>query len=35
MGAIGGLIDRRSDPRGVFVFRYQPYQQKYAPYWIA
>ena len=24
MGAIGGLIDRRSDPRGVFVFRYQP-----------
>lgn len=24
MGAIGGLIDRRSDPRGIFVFRYQP-----------
>lgn len=24
MGVIGGLIDRRSDPRGVFIFRYQP-----------
>ena len=23
MGAIGGLIDRRSDPRGIFIFRYQ------------
>lgn len=23
MGAMGGLLDRRSDPRGVFVFRYQ------------
>lgn len=23
MGAMGGLLDRRSDPRGIFVFRYQ------------
>ncbi|MCG7656297.1 polysaccharide biosynthesis/export family protein [Wielerella bovis] len=24
LGAVGGLLDRRSDARGVFVFRYQP-----------
>lgn len=24
LGQMGGLLDRRSDPRGVFVFRYRP-----------
>ena len=24
---MGGLIDTRSDPRGIFVFRYVPYEQ--------
>ncbi len=25
IGKMGGLIDTRSDPRGVFVFRYMPF----------
>ena len=27
IGKMGGLIDTRSDPRGVFVFRYMPFAQ--------
>lgn len=27
IGKMGGLIDTRSDPRGIFVFRYVPYEQ--------
>lgn len=27
IGRMGGLIDTRSDPRGVFVFRYTPFEQ--------
>lgn len=27
IGKMGGLIDTRSDPRGVFVFRYTPFSQ--------
>lgn len=27
IGQMGGLIDHRSDPRGVFVFRYVPFNQ--------
>ncbi len=27
IGKMGGLLDRRSDPRGVFVFRYLPLEQ--------
>ena len=27
LGQIGGLLDYRADPRGLFVFRYQPLSQ--------